>query len=126
MLSYLAESKIKILNNGQTVRDYLYIDDFVNALCNIAFGIKQSPKIVNLCSGVGLNQLELIEVFNHCLRSRKLPLLDSNLELKSDTYDFIDISVLDPQLYISIFGEFRNVDIGMGFNAMVNSLIIDK
>jgi UDP-glucose 4-epimerase len=126
LLSYLAASKIKILNNGQTVRDYLHIDDFINALGNIAFGFKQSPQIINLSSGVGLNQLELIEVFNHCLKTRKMPLLDSNVELKSDSYDLININVLNPQLYISIFGEFRNVDISLGINNMINKLVTHK
>jgi UDP-glucose 4-epimerase len=126
LISYLTNSKIRILNNGQTVRDYLYIDDFINALCNIVFYFKQSPNVINLSSGVGLNQLELIEVFNNSLASLKMPQLDSLIDLTSDSYDLIDINVLNPQLYISIFGEINSIDISLGINNMINKLFINK
>ena len=126
LISYLTNSKIRILNNGQTVRDYLYIDDFINALCNIVFYFKQSPNVINLSSGVGLNQLELIEVFNNSLASLKMPQLDSLIDLTSDSYDLIDINVLNPQLYISFFGEINSIDISLGINNMINKLFINK
>jgi UDP-glucose 4-epimerase len=126
LISYLTDSKIRILNNGQTVRDYLYIDDFINALCNIAFNFKRSPNVVNLSSGVGLNQLELIEVFKNSLTRQKMPQLDSLIDLTSKSYDLIDINVLNPQLYISIFGEINSIDISLGINNMINKLFINK
>jgi UDP-glucose 4-epimerase len=126
LLTYLAKSEIQLFNNGQTIRDYLYIDDFINAICNIVVGINQAPQILNLSSGVGLSQIELIEVFNYCLRSHKMPIFHSQVKLVPDSHDTIKINVLNPQLYISIFGEISNINIKMGINSMIKKMIIDK
>jgi UDP-glucose 4-epimerase len=66
--------KIEIWGNGDIVRDYIYIDDVVNAFIlalntNIE---KNSPKIFNIGTGIGTSINELIETIEKITKKKSI------------------------------------------------------
>lgn len=52
---------ISVFGKGRFIRDYVYIDDVVDALIKISLSKKLSRKVYNICSGYGTT---LIDAFN--------------------------------------------------------------
>lgn len=58
--SIINEKEISIFGKLGTIRDYLYIDDFVSAIDFIVNSEVSSGEIINIGSGIGLNNLQII------------------------------------------------------------------
>lgn len=84
----LASENINVWGDGEVIRDYIYIDDVIDALCLIiAYKGKQS--IFNIGSGIGTSVNDIVEllygIFGGGLKVDYLP---------SEKYD-VNINVLD-------------------------------
>ncbi len=74
------KKKIEVWGSGNVVRDYVYIDDVVNAF-NLALNInleQSQPKVYNIGSGVGTSVNALIEIIE------KLSKIKSIIEYQSE------------------------------------------
>ena len=61
----VADDVITIYGDGKVVRDYIYIDDAVDGIINIADN--QKYDVVNLGYGVGHNLIEVVKTIEHIL-----------------------------------------------------------
>lgn len=97
----LHNQDIQIYGNGSVVRDYIYIDDAVNAIINITF--KQNPfDTYNVGSGIGISINQLIENIKEIIPTNsKVIYIDGRS---------IDVSVnyLNTDRYESVFGQINS------------------
>ena len=126
MLSFLNNTKIKIYNNGQSVRDYLHIEDFVKALQTILLKIDGISSVYNISSGTGLTQLEVIEIIKYYLSPSDRTKLGSLLNIRSKSMDPIAINILSPEKYIRTFESIQSVQIIDGVQSLMKKLAIIK
>jgi UDP-glucose 4-epimerase len=88
---------MEIWGNGETVRDYLYIDDMVSAL-NCLINMPQDNGTYNIASGKGLSLNQVIEIIETvCNRELDVKYRDKR---KSD----VDAIVLDSSRFIKRTG----------------------
>jgi nucleoside-diphosphate-sugar epimerase len=79
----------KIINNDKTisvskgVHDYVYIDDFVNALIEIVNNNNNIFDIINIGSGIQTSNKEIIDIFEKTFDYK----FDTYLNLESKVYD---------------------------------------
>lgn len=122
LLAYIKNSHIKIDNNGQNVRDYLYIDDFIRGLLNILINNSGDYKIINVSSGEGFNQLELMTFIDEILLLNNKRSIKNNLIFMNQKSNSIEVNILDSGFYKKNYGELKYTDIKKGITFMMRSL----
>lgn len=63
-LQAIKNNKIIVYGNGNYIRDYIYIDDVINALIKIGFSKKINERIYNICSNTGI---KISDVFTRAI-----------------------------------------------------------
>lgn len=98
---------IHVFGDGSTIRDYIYIDDAINAIINIAFR-NSSYDIFNVGSGQGKSLNDLLLIIKK--------LVNPNINVQYDEKRATDVPVnyLDVSRYKSIFGDILFTDIESG------------
>ncbi|POO85652.1 NAD-dependent epimerase/dehydratase family protein [Clostridium sp. 3-3] len=103
----LKNEEISVYGDGSVVRDFIYIDDAINAIIKIANSVSKH-KIFNVGSGCGTSINELIHIIEKTL-NRKL-----NVKyIKSRNVD-VPINYLDISRYEEEFGQMIHYDIETG------------
>lgn len=110
------EEAITIFGDGSSVRDYIYIDDAIQGLVNIALS-DTSEKVFNLGGGQGTSLIQILE----CIQK---------VTEKSLTIDYlprrstdVDYSVLDITLYNKLFPQHKMVTLDKGINLFYSMMI---
>ncbi len=65
---------VKIYDNGKYLRDYIYIDDVINALIGFAKEKRAKEKIFNLCYGKSLSILKVLNIIKSKLKKENITL----------------------------------------------------
>ncbi|MBC8719032.1 NAD-dependent epimerase/dehydratase family protein [Ochrobactrum sp. Marseille-Q0166] len=106
---------VNIYGDGETQRDYIYIEDAVRAM-ETAMSYKGTHKIFNIGSGEGKSINEVITLVEQVMKVRvnKKILPDRNFDVRK--------SVLDISLAKSELNLVPNTDLKSGINFTVNSL----
>lgn len=120
--SIITKSEIKITGNGQSVRDYLHVTDFVKGLKSVIDNYHYSPKIINLSSGEGMNQLEIIRLTESILEKNNFKESILRTRILPELSGPIDINIINPSLFVKTFGELKTITIENGIKDMMKSL----
>lgn len=97
----LQNQDIQIYGNGSAVCDYIYIDDAVNAIINIAF--KQSPfDTYNVGSGRGISVNQLIKNIKEVI-----PANSKVIYINGRSID-VSVNYLNTDRYESVFGQINS------------------
>ena len=113
--SYAAVEKmpIKIFGDGMSIRDYIHIDDVVEAIYKIA-AYDGDIKVINLGSGHGVSVNDIVDVI-----SKQIDYSIEVIHLPERKVD-VPYSVLNTSLYQSVFGGNSFIPIEKGINEMIN------
>lgn len=105
---------LTVYGDGGVVRDYIYIDDVVDALIKIANSdISGKEKIYNVGSGTGVRVSEIIEIIGKILGT---PIhVDYNEKRKVD----VPVNYLDVSRYEKQFGKLVHVRLEEGVNKLI-------
>lgn len=107
-LSRIIEGKtVKVFGDGNTVRDYIYIDDVTEALIKIS-KYKKDESIFNIGTGKGKSINEIIAVIEKTI-DRKI-----EVEYIKGRISDVDYNVLDVSRYEKIFGFHQKVGLEEG------------
>lgn len=102
---------VLIYGDGSSVRDYIYIDDAIEGILNIA-NYNGKEKVFNLGSGIGTSLSEIIglieELIHAKVKVKYFPKRISDLEY----------SVLDTTLYNNLFPKHEFIDLVKGIKNM--------
>lgn len=98
---------IKLTNGGNMIRDFVYIDDVVEALIEMGFR-NQIPPILNVGSGVGCSLLEVVHSIEDILH------LQLKIETELSTSVDIPSSILDINKTVSAIGYSPSVALDEG------------
>ncbi|MBG9735027.1 NAD-dependent epimerase/dehydratase family protein [Paenibacillus alvei] len=88
----LKEEEIQIWGDGLTTRDYIYIDDVVDALCKL-LNYSGQQKVFNLGSGIGHTLLDIIEAISmETMRKAHIQYSDArSIDVKRNVLDITRI-----------------------------------
>lgn len=103
----LKEEPIVVYGDGSVVRDFIYIDDAIRGILNIA-NTPTDKKLFNLGSGNGTSIRQVIETISSVLH--KEPIVEYRSGRKAD----VPVNILDIGLYESIFGELKPMTFEVG------------
>lgn len=111
----LCNDKITIFGDGTIVRDYIYIDDVVNAICNIS-SEKAKHKLYNVGSGTGTDIITLTETISKVLNC------DLDIEFQSGRKVDVPENYLDVSRYETEFGTAATIPLKKGINLTADFL----
>lgn len=103
----LKKEEINVYGDGTVIRDYLYIDDAVRAIVNIADS-KETEKIYNVGSGEGTSINELLKVIEKVLK-REL-----HINYQSGRKVDVPANYLNISRYENTFGRLISVPLDEG------------
>ena len=111
----LKDEEILVYGDGSVVRDYIYIDDAINAIIKIA-NKRCENKVFNVGSGHGTSINELIKLIEKTLDKKvRIKYIDSrNVD--------VPINFLDISLYEEQFGKLISNDFECGIRKTANFL----
>lgn len=115
----LKDEKIQIYGDGSIVRDYIYIDDAIDAIMNICNKKDSKYKLYNVGSGFGTSINELLKIIENILNDK----LD--IEYIEARKQDVPINYLDITRYESEFGKIQKTSLSEGIartNEYLNSL----
>lgn len=98
---------LNIWGNGTVIRDYIYIDDAVNAIFNIS-GDLTKEKVYNVGSGIGISILDIINEIKVSLN------LNMNLVFQEGRKVDVPINILDINRYVKEFGTGNMISMKQG------------
>lgn len=110
-----SNSEIQINNNGLSIRDYIYIDDFLESI-RLILKCDLSNEVYNISSGVGINTKDVV--------SSILTLLDIN-EIKIKYLDNIDellLSVLNNGKFKEYFPNWQPSNFHVSLKKLLKEL----
>lgn len=104
--SLVSRTKFVIKGSGTTVRDYIYIKDFISIITKL-FQIDVENKVLNIGSGIGYSQTQIIELINSNLDSTTI-----SSEYDLDFNEPIKFNVLNTDLLRKVieFPPVSNLD----------------
>lgn len=111
----LKGERINVFGDGSTVRDYLYIDDAINAIINIAEGDAKDV-LFNVGCGVGTSLTELFQMIE-----KNLGLSLQLSYLPNRTVD-VPVNYLDVEKYKSYYGEISGTGLEEGIKKTADYL----
>ena len=103
----LKNEMIEIYGDGTNVRDYIYIDDAIAAIINVAMK-DTNYKVYNIGSGKGRSLVEVVK----CIES----LMDKKIEVMYSDKRSVDLkeNYLDSTRYIKEFGPIETISLKEG------------
>lgn len=103
----LTDGNLKVYGDGTVVRDFIYIDDAVRGILNVANG-ENELRIFNLGSGKGTSINEVIEIIRKTIRQ--------NLTVDYISGRDVDVPVnyLDISRYNNAYGELKQISLEDG------------
>jgi len=104
----LRNEEIILYGDGSVVRDFIYIDDAINGIINIANDDKQELKIFNIGSGKGTSIKELLNILQNILKKEML------IDYRQGRISDVPINYLDISRYESIYGKLNNISLEEG------------
>ncbi len=103
----LGQKEVTVYGDGGVVRDYIYIDDAVNAILNISCK-DTKHRLYNVGSGIGVSLKEIIHNIEQvCNRKAEIKHIEKR---KVD----VPVNILDISRYESEFGSCSNMDLTEG------------
>ncbi|EJN6961859.1 NAD-dependent epimerase/dehydratase family protein [Photobacterium damselae] len=106
----LNKRPVEIWGDGDEIRDYIYIDDFVTLFYKLLIKGKLKYNIYNISSGVGYSTREIINTI-HCNIS-----FDFNIIYRSVSFKLIKKNILSNERVIKEVGELSFVGISDGIS----------
>ncbi len=103
----LRKEPVEIYGDGSVVRDYIYVDDAIEGIMNVASD-KAREKIYNLGSGNGMTVKEVVNLVGYMLHTR--PQIVTKEARKVD----VPVNVLDISRYVAEFGNPITIDMDEG------------
>lgn len=108
-----------IMGDGNAVRDYIYIEDAIRGVLNIA-GDNSSNIIFNLGSGVGINLNQLVKIIEKVIG--KVCMVDYMNGRQVD----VPYNVLNISRYIDVFQEKPSISIEDGIKKLEQFFVTNK
>ncbi|CDQ46945.1 NAD-dependent epimerase/dehydratase family protein [Mycolicibacterium neoaurum] len=85
--------RINVFEDGMESRDFIFIDDVVNATCLAALRAEADGRVLNIGSGVGTTVLEVVEELM-CAYNRRVPVdVTGNFRLGDIRHNVADITL---------------------------------
>lgn len=112
----LKKEKIIVYGDGSVIRDYIYIDDAIRAIINIANG-RYKEKVFNVGSGKGIDINQLLKIIESTLET------SLQIEYLSRRNVDVPINFLDISRYENIFGKLVNISLKNGIQKTANYLM---
>jgi UDP-glucose 4-epimerase len=103
----IIEEPITIYGDGSVIRDFIYIDDAVKGIINIANG-ESNHRIFNLGCGYGASIKDVVSSIETALG------IDINVEYIPGRLVDVPINILDISLYEEIYGKLEPISLGEG------------
>lgn len=94
----IKNKKIKVYGDGEIIRDYIYIDDVIDAIINICFK-KCNEKVLNIGSGYGHSLNDVLNIISNILN------IKLNIEYCPKRNVDIPVNYLNISKYENIFGK---------------------
>lgn len=98
---------ISVYGDGSVIRDYIYIEDAINAIIHIAEG-ECEYRIFNVGSGRGTSIKELLEIIEKELN------ISLSIEYKLSRKVDVPVNYLDISRYEGIYGQLNTVSLAQG------------
>ena len=95
-LRALQNQKITIFGDGIVIRDYIFIDDVINALIT-AGETRGGPALLNIGSGIGRSLNEVVEAISFQLK-KKIEIEYAPMRRFDATFSILDISLAETTL----------------------------
>ncbi len=108
---------IKIRNNGESTRDYIYIDDLIYAIDSYMKPEYSGPELLNLASGTSCTIKKLIGVIEEITE------LKANVQLLGKRKDEINSSILDNEQSVALFGKYALHSLSDGIRSYMKNYI---
>lgn len=105
-----------VYGDGSVVRDFIYIDDAIRAIVNIAFGEFDGNKVYNLGCGYGTSVKSIIEKISSSLN------LKLNISYKQSRSVDVPVNFLDISRYESSYGKLSPLSLEDGIVKTANFL----
>ena len=104
-----------LVNNGNTCRDYIYIDDVVNILSELVNGYNNIsiPEILNIGTGQTISILELNSLIANITQSGVLPVLNPKINSFDMPVTMADTNLLNKTLWPDMPLAFTPIEEGM-------------
>lgn len=115
ILRVLTNNQVILFGQGKAVRDYMYIEDFVNIILQLSDS--NLSGIYNVGSGIGHNQMEILNLIKKNLSDKTFNI--SNQPLPRYLHK-LDYNVLDITKIRSIVIDYPNPDIRLGLVKTIN------
>ena len=113
----LNNEKIVVWGDGSVVRDFIYIDDAVDAMLKITFG-RSRYHVFNVGSGYGTRIIDLIKVIEDVMNQKLM------VEFKNGRKADVPINYLDIARYEEEYGEMPGRSLNKGVLQSINFLKI--
>ncbi|WP_447018559.1 NAD-dependent epimerase/dehydratase family protein [Shewanella algae] len=105
-----SHQKLQIWGTGLEVRDYIYIEDFVERFMTL-FGLEENPyDVYNIGSGVGTTTMDIVRAIDSILGSS----YESQVEYLSPESKLIKFNVLSINRLESVIGKYKYTTIETG------------
>lgn len=111
----LKNDEITVYGDGTVIRDYIYIDDAVKAIINIANG-NAEEKLYNVGSGYGISIKDLLYEIEKNLKCKL------NIVYKEARSVDVKVNFLDISRYEKNYGKLSNVDLQEGITKTASFL----
>ena len=103
----LTDGRLEVYGDGEVVRDFIYIDDAIRGILNIAEG-ENEVRVFNLGSGQGTSVNQVIKAIKNTIRE---DLVVENIDSRSTD---VPINYLNISRYESLFGKLDPIDLENG------------
>lgn len=103
----MKNEKIVVYGDGSVIRDFIYIEDAIKAICQIAFS-EDGYKTYNVGSGYGTSIKDVLETIQHTLN------LKVDVEYKPGRMVDVPVNYLDISRYESVFGKITMLTLDEG------------
>ncbi len=111
---------IEIFGDGGQVRDFIYVDDAVTALCNAASAAATRAPVFNVCTGIGTSVLHLADAIAALCGTR--PKITWALPRPGD----VGVSIGDPARGAAGFGFRARVSLADGLASTIGAVKSDE
>lgn len=109
--------KIKVFGNGKTIRDYIYIDDAIEAIINIMYS-EDECKLYNIGSGIGYSLKDIIREIEN--------IMNKNITIEYMPARNVDVpvNILDVSRYESRYGKCAKTSLSDGIKKTIDYLSV--
>ena len=114
--SHLSGVPFRMYGDGSMVRDYLYVDDAVQAI-ESSMGLDCRHNVINIGSGIGTSVSELLDVFESVVGQS---LSIENIAIEETD---VDANILDISKARDLLGWVPMMDIGAGLEQTVRAAV---